>query len=98
MMAAIAPGGVCRGSGSEESLHKIYLILFILTEEIRMTSFTMSVKDKQRGMEIHTTLDELSWEKLWEALRIYDGNRTRRNGKKFYIFSSRTKEHVDPKM
>ena len=49
-------------------------------------------------MEIHTTLDELSWEKLWEALRLYDGNRSRMNGKKFYIFSSRTKEHVGPQM
>jgi len=98
MMAAIAPGGVCQGSVSEEPLQKIYLMLFILTEEIRMTSFTMSVKDEQRGMEIRTTLDELSWEKLWEALRLYDGNRSRRKGKKFYIFSSRTKEHVDPQM
>jgi hypothetical protein len=98
MMAAIAPGGVCRGSWSEESLQKIYLILFILTEEIRMTIFTMSVKDEQRGMEIHTTFDELSWEELWEALRLHDGNRPRRKGKKFYIFSSRTKEHVDPQM
>ena len=63
-----------------------------------MASFTMSVRDECRGMEIHTILDELSWEKLWEALRQYDGNRSRRDGKKFYIFSSRTKEHVSPQM
>ena len=63
-----------------------------------MTSFTMSVKDERRGMEIHTTLDELSWEKLWEALRLYDGNRTRRDRKKFYIFSSRIKELTEPQM
>ena len=63
-----------------------------------MTSFTMSVKDERRGREIHTTLDELSWEKLWEALRRYDGNRSHRDRKKFYIFSSRIKERVSPQM
>jgi hypothetical protein len=63
-----------------------------------MVSFTMSVKDERRGREVHTTLDELSWEKLWEALRLYDGNRSRRDRKKFYIFSSRIKEHVSPQM
>lgn len=63
-----------------------------------MTSFTMSVKDERRGMEIHTTLDELSWEKLWEALRLYDGNSSRRDRKKFYIFSTRIKEHVGSQM
>lgn len=57
-----------------------------------MISFTMSVKDERRGMEIHTTLGELSWEKLWEALRLYDGNRLGRDRKKFYIFSSKIKE------
>ena len=63
-----------------------------------MVSFTMSVKDERRGREVHTTLDELSWEKLWEALRLYDGNRSRRDRKKFYIFSSRIKELVSPQM
>ena len=63
-----------------------------------MVSFTMSVKDERRGREVHTTLDELSWEKLWEALRLYDGNRSRRDRKKFYIFSSRIKERVSPQM
>jgi hypothetical protein len=57
-----------------------------------MISFTMSVKDERRGREVHTTLDELSWEKLWEALRRYDGNRSRRDRKKFYIFSSKIRE------
>ncbi len=63
-----------------------------------MASFTMSVKDERRGGEIQTTLDELSWEKLWEALRLYDGNRSRRDGKKFYIFSSRIKEGENSQM
>ena len=63
-----------------------------------MTSFTMSVKDERRGREIHTTLDELSLEKLWEALRLYDGNRSRRDRKKFYIFSSRIKEGENSQM
>ena len=63
-----------------------------------MTSFTMSVKDERGGKNAHTTLGELSWEKLWEALRLYDGNRNRRDGKKFYIFSSRIKEPVSPQM
>jgi hypothetical protein len=58
----------------------------------------MSVKDERRGREIRTTLDELSWEKLWEALRLYDGNRSRRDRKKFYIFSSRIKEGESPQM
>ena len=57
-----------------------------------MVSFTMSVKDERRGREIHMTLPELSWEKLWEALRLYDGNRSRRDRKKFYIFSSKMKD------
>jgi hypothetical protein len=70
----------------------------IQTEESRMVSFTMSVKDERRGREIHTTLGELTWEKLWEALRLYDGNRSRRDRKKFYIFSSRIKEHAGPQM
>jgi hypothetical protein len=63
-----------------------------------MVSFTMSVKDERRGREIYTTLDELSWEKLWEALRRYDGNRSRRDRKKFYIFSSRIKESGNSQM
>lgn len=91
-MAVDAPGGVCRGSGSEESQQTILFHTFIQTEESRMVSFTMSVKDERRGRQIHTTLDELSWEKLWEALRLYDGNRSRRDRKKFYIFSSKIKE------
>ena len=70
----------------------------IQTEESRMVSFTMSVKDERRGREVHTTLGELTWEKLWEALRLYDGNRSRRDRKKFYIFSSRIKEHIGPQM
>jgi len=61
-----------------------------------MTSFTMSVRDERSGENSQATLDELSWDKLWEALRLYDGNRLGRDGKKFYIFSSRTKEHIDP--
>ena len=63
-----------------------------------MASFTMSVKDERGGKSAHTTLDELSWEKLWEALRLYDGNRSRRDGKKFYIFSSRVKEGENSRM
>ena len=63
-----------------------------------MASFTMSVKDERRVGEIQTTLDELSWEKLWEALRLYDGNRSRGDGKKFYIFSSRIKEGENSQM
>ena len=63
-----------------------------------MTSFTMSVNDERGGKNARTTLDELSWEKLWEALLLYDGNRHRRDGKKFYIFSSRIKELADPQM
>jgi len=65
---------------------------------MRMTSFTMSVKDEQRGREIQTTLEELSREKLWEALRLHDGSRPRRGGKKFYIFSSRIKEGENSRM
>ncbi len=61
-----------------------------------MTSFTMSVKDERRGKEIHTTLDELSWEKLWEALRLYDGNRSRRDRKKFYIWDLFKTERLNP--
>ena len=97
-MAVDTPGGVCRGSGSEESPQTILFHTFIQTEESRMVSFTMSVKDERRGREVHTTLGELTWEKLWEALRLYDGNRSRRDRKKFYIFSSRIKEHVSPQM
>lgn len=74
------------------------ILIFIQTEGSRMASFTMSVKDERRGREIRTTLDELSWEKLWEALRLYDGNRSRRDRKKFYIFSSRIKEGESPQM
>jgi hypothetical protein len=85
-----------RGSGSEESLQTISFHTFIQTEESRMTSFTMSVRDERSGENSQATLDELSWDKLWEALRLYDGNRLGRDGKKFYIFSSRTKEHIDP--
>jgi len=85
-----------RGSGSEESLQTISFYTFIQTEESRMTSFTMSVRDERSGENSQATLDELSWDKLWEALRLYDGNRLGRDGKKFYIFSSRTKEHIDP--
>jgi hypothetical protein len=57
-----------------------------------MTRFTMSVRDERGGENAHATLGELSWEKLWEALRLYDGNTPSRDGKKFYIFSSRMKE------
>lgn len=63
-----------------------------------MTSFTMSVKDEHRGRKIQTTLEELSWEKLWEALRLHDGNRLRRNVKKFYVFSSRIREGENSQM
>ncbi len=63
-----------------------------------MISFTMSVKDERRGREIYTTLDELSWEKLWEALRLYDGNSSCRDRKKFYIFSSKIKEGGNSQM
>ena len=77
---------------------KNLISIFIQTEELRMASFTMSVKDERGGKSAHTTLDELSWEKLWEALRLYDGNRSRRDGKKFYIFSSRVKEGENSRM
>jgi hypothetical protein len=91
--------GVYAEVPGRRSPRKIILFnTFIRMEGIRMTSFTMSVKDKRGGENSHATLDELSWEKLWEALRLYDGNRLRREGKKFYIFSSRIKEPVNPQI
>ncbi len=57
-----------------------------------MVSYTISIEDKRNGERPHTTLDELSWEKLWEALFIYDGDVLRRAGKKFYIVTSEAKE------
>jgi len=61
-----------------------------------MASYAMSIEDKHNGERAHTTLDELSWEKLWEALFIYDGDIMRRDGRKFYIESSGAKEYIRP--
>ena len=63
-----------------------------------MASYAMSIEDTHNGTRPHTTLNELSWEKLWEALFIYDGDVLRRDGKKFYIVSSGTKEHAVPEI
>jgi hypothetical protein len=61
-----------------------------------MASYAMFIEDKHNGERPHTTLDELSWEKLWEALFIYDGDIMRRDGRKFYIASSGAKEYIRP--
>lgn len=62
-----------------------------------MSSFAMSVKDEKRGLKTYTTIKELSWEKLWEALTIYDGRGSRRDRKKFYIYmaASENKKRVN---
>jgi hypothetical protein len=44
-----------------------------------MASYAMSIEDKHNGERPHTTLGELSWEKLF----IYDGDIMQRDGKSF---------------
>jgi len=61
-----------------------------------MSSYAMSIEDKHNGERPHTTLGELSWEKLWEMLFIYDGDIMQRDGKKFYIVSSGAKRRMRP--
>lgn len=59
-----------------------------------MASYAMSVEDEHNGNKQHTILNELSWDKLWEVLFIYDGDILRRKGKKFYIATSEPKERL----
>jgi len=49
------------------------------------SNLTISVTDERGFGKKETRVGELTWEKLWETLQLYDETKPGRDRKKFYI-------------
>ena len=54
-----------------------------------VSDLTISVTDEMGFSKEETRVGELTWEKLWETLALYDENKAGRDRKKFYIVLTR---------
>lgn len=50
-----------------------------------VSDLTISVMDEMGFSKEETKVGELTWEKLWETLALYDETKPGRDRKKFYI-------------
>ena len=50
-----------------------------------VSDLTISVTDEMGFSREETRVGELTWEKLWETLALYDETKPGRDRKKFYI-------------
>ena len=50
-----------------------------------VSDLTISVMDEMGFSKEETRVGELTWEKLWETLALYDETKPGRDRKKFYI-------------
>ena len=63
------------------------------THQNHVSDLTISVMDETGYPTEETIVGELTWEKLWETLALYDENKSGRDRKKFYIVV--TKRHTE---
>lgn len=59
------------------------------THQHHVSDLTISVMDETGFPTEETIVGELTWEKLWETLALYDENKSGRDRKKFYIVVTR---------